>query len=138
MVIVDSSVWVEALRREGRLDIKLAVEGLLEADEARICAPIRLKVLGGARKEEREAICRHFSVIPDRPCTEDDWTRAIRLTWKCRDAGLVLSPDHALIAAIALHDGVRIFAIDEAFAAISSQTGLPLYMPGRAGLYQPA
>jgi predicted nucleic acid-binding protein len=138
MVLVDSSVWIEALHREGRLDIKLAVEGLLEADEARICAPIRLKVLGGARQEDREEICRHLSVIPDRPCSEDDWARATRLTWKCRDAGLALSPDHALIAAIALHDGVRIFATDEMFHAISSRTGLPLYVPGRAGLYQPA
>lgn len=138
MVLVDSSVWIEGLRREGRLDIKLALEGLLEADEALLCAPVRLKVLGGARSEDREEINRHFSFLPDRPCGEDDWTRATRLTWRCRDAGLALSLDHALVAAIALHDGIRIFSTDEMFHAISARTGLPLYVPGRAGIYQPA
>lgn len=137
MVLVDSSVWIEALHREGRLDIKLAVEGLLEADEALICSPVRLKVLGGAGKEDREDISRHLAFIPDRPCGEDDWNRAIRLTWNCLDAGLALHVDHALVASIALHDGIRIYAADEVFDGISSRTGLPLYMPGRGGLFRP-
>mgnify|MGYP001550518080 FL=1 len=34
MVLVDSSVWIEALRRDGRLDVKLALENLLEEYEA--------------------------------------------------------------------------------------------------------
>ena len=138
MVLVDSSVWIEALHREGRLDIKLAVEGLLEADEALICAPVRLKVLGGARKEDREIISRHLSFLPDRPRGDDDWNRATRLTWNCLDAGLALPVNQALVASIALHDGIRIFATDEVFDGISSRTGLPLYMPGRGGLFRPA
>jgi len=138
MVLVDSSVWIEALRREGRLDIKLAVEGLLEADEALICAPIRFKVLAGARPEDREQIARHLSMVPDRPCGDDDWSRSTRLAWKCRDAGVSIPLEHALIASIALHDGIRIFANDEAFNGICSLTGLPRYVPGRGGLFQPA
>lgn len=138
MVLVDSSVWIEALHREGRLDIKLAIEGLLEADEALLCAPVRLKVLGGARKEDREEIGRHFSFLPDRPCGEDDWNRAVRLTWNCLDAGLTVPVDQALVASIALHDGIRIFATDAVFEEISSRTGLPLYMPRHGGLFQPA
>ena len=31
MVLVDSSVWIESLRRTGRLEVKVALEGLLEA-----------------------------------------------------------------------------------------------------------
>lgn len=138
MVLVDSSVWMEALRREGRLDIKLAVEGLLEADEAKICAPIRLKVLGGARPEDREQISHCLSFLPDRPCDEEDWNRATRLIWKCLDAGLAVPPDHALVASMALQDGVRLFATDEVYSGIGSRTGLALYKPGRGGLFQPA
>lgn len=138
MILVDSSVWIEALRRDGRLDIKLAVEGLLEADEALICAPIRLKVLAGAQPEDREQIARHLSLVPDRPCVDEDWNRSTRLAWKCRDAGVAIPPEHAFVASIALHDGIRIFATDEVFDAICSLTGLPLYVPGRGGLFQPA
>ena len=49
MILVDSSVWIESLRREGRLDVKLALEGLLEEYEAAWCGPVKLEVLGGAR-----------------------------------------------------------------------------------------
>jgi hypothetical protein len=31
MVLVDSSAWIEGLRRKGSLEVKLALEGLLEA-----------------------------------------------------------------------------------------------------------
>ncbi len=60
----------------GDLRVKLAVEGLLDAYEAQWCTPVRLEVLGGARKEERSRLGRHFSVIPYRPVREDDWERA--------------------------------------------------------------
>ena len=35
MVLVDSSAWIESLRRHGDLRVKLAIEALLEAYEAR-------------------------------------------------------------------------------------------------------
>jgi len=138
MVLVDSSVWIEALRRSGRLDVKLAVEGLLEAYEAQWCTPVRLEVLGGARPEERRRLGRHFSVIPYRSCTEADWDRAIALGWKLRDHGLTVPWLDVLVAALALQDGVRLYAIDAHFEKISDIAGITLYQPGNGGLFQPA
>jgi len=137
MVLVDSSVWIEALRRNGRLDIKLAVEGLLEAYEAQWCAPVRLEVLGGARPDERRRLGHHFSVIPYRPCNEQDWDRAISLAWKLRDKGLTVPWLDVVIASFALHDGIRLFAVDEHFKKISALTGLALYEPGYGGMFRP-
>jgi predicted nucleic acid-binding protein len=45
---VDSSVWIDALRREGGLQVKLALENLLEEYEAAFCGPTKLEVLRGA------------------------------------------------------------------------------------------
>ncbi len=137
MVLVDSSVWIEALRRSGRLDIKLAVEGLLEVYEAQWCSPVRLEVLGGSRAEERHRLGRHFSVIPYRSCLEQDWDRAISLAWKLRDNGLTVPWLDVQIAALALHDGIRLFTIDEHFKKISVLTGLLLYQPGHGGIFRP-
>lgn len=137
MVLVDSSVWIEALRRNGRLDIKLAVEGLLEAYEAQWCTPVRLKVLGGARHEERHRLGLHFSVIPYRSCSEQDWDRAVALAWKLRDAGLTVPWMDVVIASLALADNIRLFAIDEHYKAIRSLTGLLLYEPGYGGMFRP-
>ena len=138
MVLLDSSVWIEALRRNGRLDIKLAVEGLLEVYEAQWCTPVRLEVLGGARPEERRRLGQHFSVIPYRSCNEKDWDRAISLAWKLRDKGLTVPWLDVVIASLALHDGIRLFAVDEHFKKISALTGLLLYEPGYGGTFQPA
>lgn len=133
MVLVDSSAWIESLRRQGDLRVKLAVEGLLEAYEAQWCSPVRLEVLGGARKEERARLGEHFSVIPYRPCREDDWDRAIALAWRLRGKGLSVPWLDVLIAAIAIHDGTRLYAIDAHFTEIANHAGLLLYRPGYGG-----
>ncbi len=136
MVLVDSSVWIEGLRRQGRLEVKLALEGLLDAYEAQWCSPVRLEVLGGARREERRALGAYFSVIPYRQTTPADWERAVALAWKVRDQGLTVPWLDILIAAIALHDGSRVYAIDLHFQKLASLTGLLLYEPGYGGTYQ--
>lgn len=138
MVLIDSSAWIEALRRKGKLEVKLAVQGLLDVYEAQWCAPVRLEVMGGARKEERKRLLHHFSVIPYRHCNNDDWGRAIELAWKIRDTGLTVPWLDVLIASIALHDGNRVYAIDSHYQKIAAITGLQLYEPGYGGKYQPA
>jgi predicted nucleic acid-binding protein len=136
MVLVDSSAWIEALRRNGDLRVKLAVEGLLDAYEAQWCTPIRLEVLGGARKEERTRLGHWFSVIPYRPVREDDWERAIALAWRLRDGGLTVPWLDVVIASVGLQDNVRVYAVDAHFKEISKLTGLRLYEPGYGGKYQ--
>jgi predicted nucleic acid-binding protein len=136
MVLVDSSAWIEALRRNGRIEVKLAIEGLLEAYEAQWCTPVRLEVLGGARAAERRPLSGYFSVVPYRSCTDQDWERAISLAWRLRDKGLTLPWLDVLIAAIALHDGNRVYAVDSHFESISQITGLSLYHPGYGGMFR--
>jgi predicted nucleic acid-binding protein len=137
MILVDSSVWIEGLRREGRLDVKLALECLLDAYQAQWSSPVRLEVLGGARGGERGRLGRHFSVVPYRSCTETDWDNAVALAWKLRDRGLTVPWLDVLIAALALHDNVRLYALDSHFKRISEFTGLRLYTPGYSGRFVP-
>jgi len=137
VVLVDSSVWIEALRRKGRLEVKLAVESLLEVYEAQWCSPVRLEVLGGARAEERSRLGRHFSTIPYRACTEADWDRAVALAWRIRDRGLTVPWLDIVVAALALHDEVRLYTLDAHFRGIALCTGLRLYEPGYSGMFAP-
>lgn len=138
MVIVDSSVWIEGLRRKGDLKVKVGLEGLLDAYEAQLCAPVRLEVLGGARASERKAIGQYFSVIPYRRCDPEDWERAIALAWKIRGEGLTVPWLDVLIASIAAYDAVRVYSIDKHFIAMSKIVAdLRLYEPGYGGRYMP-
>jgi predicted nucleic acid-binding protein len=135
MVLVDSSAWIESLRRHGDMRVKLAVEGLLEAYEAQWCSPVRLEVLGGARLEERALLAKRFSVIPYRTCREDDWERAVVLAWKLRTKGLTVPWLDVLIASIAIHDGTRLYAVDAHFQEIAKHAALLLYRPGYGGSF---
>lgn len=135
MVLVDSSAWIESLRRNGDVSVKLALEGLLEAYEAQWCSPIRLEVLGGARLHERARLGKHFSVIPYRPCREDDWDCAVALAWRIRSNGLTVPWLDTLIAAITIHNGVRVYAIAAHFKEIAQHSGLLLYRPGYDGSF---
>jgi len=135
MVMVDSSAWIESLRRYGDMRVKLAVEGLLEAYEAQWCSPIRLEVLGGARMEERALLGKRFSVIPYRICREDDWDRSVALAWRLRSRGLTVPWLDVVVAAIAIHDRVRLYAIDAHFQEISKHSELLLYRPGYGGSF---
>jgi len=135
MVLVDSSAWIEGFRRSGKIEVKLALEGLLDAYEAQWCAPVRLEVLGGARKDERARMGNYFSIVPYRPTREDDWERAVSLAWKLRGQGLNIPWPDVLIAAIAIHDGVRLYAIDSHFHEVARLAPLMIYRPGYGGMF---
>ncbi len=138
MVLVDSSIWIEALRRDGRLDVKLALENLLEEYEAAWCGPVKLEVLGGARAQDRAKLEAQFDCIPYFPMKDESWDSAKNLAWRLRDKGCTAPWNDILIAALSLKADCRIYAMDKHFELIShSAVGVRLYQPGYAGKYNP-
>lgn len=135
MVLVDSSAWIEAFRPKGRIEVKYAVKGLLEEQKALWCSSVRLEVLGGARKTEKQKLAGHFQSLPYRKCTEEDWDRSVALAWKLREEGINLPWMDILIAAIAVHDRIRLFTLDKHFREIAKFVPLFLYSPGYGGSY---
>lgn len=138
MVLVDSSVWIESLRRDGDLAVKCAVESLLNEYEATLCSPVRLEVLGGARENEREDLNRHFSVLPYLSARETDFSRACELAWDLARAGVRAPWFDLLIAAIGLRVECRVYSLDNHFKLMSKHhTGIRLYEPGYGGMFAP-
>ena len=138
MVLVDSSVWIEALRRDGRLDVKLALENLLEEYEAAWCGPVKLEVLGGARAKDRAPLEAQFSCIPYFPMTDAAWDSAKKLAWRLRDRGCAVPWNDILIAALSVKAECRIYAVDKHFQMMyESGAGIVLYESGYGGAYNP-
>lgn len=137
MVLVDSCVWINALSRKGSLEVKLAVQGLLDEYEAMWCSPVRLEVLGGCRKQERKRISQYFSVIPYRACREEDFEYGVSLAWRIRDQGITIPWFDLLIATIAIRDELRLYTVDKHFYAIQRFCPLYLYTPGYGGKFEP-
>jgi hypothetical protein len=138
MVLVDSSVWIEALRRDGNVQVKLALEALLEEYEATWCGPVKLEVLGGARPQERKALEEHFSCIPYFPMTDAAWDSAKELAWRLRDKGCNTPWNDVLIATLSRKAECRVYAVDKHFDLMQrSGAGIVLYEPGYNGKYNP-
>ncbi|AHF91119.1 putative nucleic acid-binding protein [Opitutaceae bacterium TAV1] len=137
MVLVDSSIWIEAARRQGDLMAKLALRALLDEYEAAWCSPVKLEVLGGARREERRALESFFSCIPYVACNESDWEAAKALGWRARDAGHTLPWNDYLISATAAARGWRLYGRDAHFATLSGLGGAFVYQPGYGGTFAP-
>jgi len=137
MVLVDSSVWIEALRRRGNILVKLALENLLENYDAQLCDPVRLEVMGGCRAEERGPMGHYFSVIPFRQLTALDWENALKFTWILREKGITLPWMDVLILSVAIADGHRLYSLDKHFEEAGKHLPLRLYQPGYNGTYQP-
>lgn len=136
MVIVDSSIWIEASRRTGSLEVKVAIEGLLAENEAGLCSPVMLEVLGGARKEERKMLNADFSCLPYVRVKEEDYVAAVRNNWKLRDAGITAPANDVLIATIALRMECRVYALDKHFDAMAPVLGITLYEAGYGGSFR--
>jgi predicted nucleic acid-binding protein len=137
MVLVDSSVWIEAARRQGDLACKVALESLLEEYEAVWCSPVRLEVMGGARKEERRRLEAGFAVIPYVQVTEATWDLALENAWRLRDAGVQAPWNDILIASVSMQQGCRVYARDKYFELMTQAIGLRLYEPGYGGSFAP-
>lgn len=137
MVIVDTSVWIEASRRDGDLAYKVGLENLLDAYEACLCSPVKLEFMGGARKEDRKKFAIWFECIPYREATETYWQQAIRNAWKLRDKGHTVPWSDVLIATMAMDMNLRAYAKDKHFKTMATVLGLRLYAPGYGGRYQP-
>jgi hypothetical protein len=60
MVLVDSSVWIEAARRQGRIEVKRVCEDCCVSSRATWCGPVKLEVL--ERRAPREAAALEFSL----------------------------------------------------------------------------
>ncbi len=137
MVLVDSSIWIEAARRHGDLGCKVGLESLLDEYEAAVCSPVRLEVLGGARKEERRALAAGFALLPYIAVTESTWELALQNTWKLRDAGVQVPWNDVLVASLALEKACRVYARDSHFELMEKTIGLRLYQPGYGGKFAP-
>ena len=137
MVLVDSSVWIEAARRSGDLSCKVGLESLLEEFEVALTGPVRLEFLGGARRHDRTRLLEYLSGLTYEPLEEVDWEMAVRHSWVLRDAGLSIPWNDVLIATLALRLGLRVYARDAHFDQMEQLLGIRLYRPGPGGTYSP-
>ena len=133
MVLVDSSIWIECARRDGREDYKVGLQGLVAVDEALICGPILMEVLAGARVEDRPRLAEGLAFIPQREIDDGAWDFALHCAWRLRDHGRFIPWSDILIGSLSLQWGCRVYAADHHFDVMREVIGVRLYQPGENG-----
>jgi len=119
MFLVDTSAWIEILRRPARLRL----EAVAEIDDVATCLPVVQEVLQGFRDETafrtaREAMMS-FPMV-ESPLRQEVYETAIDLYRTARRAGFtVRSGVDCVIAACALRNGLTVAHHDRDFASLA-------------------
>ncbi|PYQ14970.1 MAG: VapC toxin family PIN domain ribonuclease [Acidobacteria bacterium] len=124
MLLVDTSVWVEAFRKAGRWRLETA----FELDEAVTCLPVVQEVLQGFADERAFRIAREAMLalpIVESPLSVGLVEEAVALYRSARRVGLtVRSGVDCLIAACALRHGLTVLHHDRDFDGLARVSSL--------------
>lgn len=116
MTLVDTSSWVEQLRRTGRMEVRARVETLLRDGEAAWCAAVELELWSGVGSvQERKVLRRYAEVLPRLEMTTEVWRRSVRLADAARGAGLTVPATDLLVFACSREHRVPLEHADRHF-----------------------
>ncbi len=127
MVIVDTSIWVEAFRSKDSSE-RREVDRLLATGQVALVGPVLAEVLQGARDQsEFESLQDVFSALPYVEDGREVWARVGHLSYELRRHGSALGLIDLLVGALALQSGHSVYTSDTHFQRIP---GLRLHEPG--------
>lgn len=134
-VLVDTSVWSLALRREGKNKAareEAAIRELLELiREMRVVlvGPVRQELLSGiSDKRKYEELRSKLEAFEDLPLETEHYELAAALADECRKHGIQGSHIDFLIYAAGRHNDLAIFTLDKDFERYQPHTGIRLHV----------
>ena len=132
-VIVDTSVWSLALRRDAPRgtpeELELAV--LIRKGGVMLLGPVRQELLSGIRSEQQFRLVRdRLSAFPDLRLHPADFESAASCFNRCRARGIQGSNTDFLLCAVSLDRGLPIFTTDRDFEGFARVLALKLHRAG--------
>lgn len=127
MIVVDTSVWVAALRVDGP-EAK-ALRLLLDADEVLLPVPVKVELLSGTSKRDRGKLRSALSALPLSYPTDETWRLMDQWTDRASGAGAAFGVGDLLIAALAREAGALVWSLDAAFQRLERLRLIELYEP---------
>lgn len=116
MIVVDTSVWVSALRTDGA-DARV-LRALLDEDEVLLPIPVKIELLSGTSNRHRPALRSGLSALPLAYPTDETWRLMEEWTDRAVRSGAAFGVGDLLIAAIAHEAGALVWSHDRAFARL--------------------
>ena len=123
MKLVDTSAWIEFLRRKGDPKIKHAVARLLAADHAAYTCPVRFELLSGVKPGEEADLQQVLVLAQNFPFEAGDWTAAAQLERQLRGKGLTIPRNDLFVAVVAKRTGLTVVCRDAHFDVLRKIAG---------------
>ncbi len=119
-VLVDTSAWIDALRRDGDREVRAAVQSVMAEGTAVLCDMIRVELWNGARGKAEQEMLRGLERELECVATSREvWEAAVELARACRRKGVTPPATDLLIAACADHHGLGLLHHDRHFDEIA-------------------
>jgi len=131
-VIVDTSVWSLALRRDANESLAPDQElrHLIHDHRVQMIGPIRQEILSGIRSESQFGkLQKHLESFPDLPIHTEDYVAAAQFFNRCRSEGVQGSNTDFLICALAVRNKFSIYTTDKDFELFSKHLAIVLHKP---------
>lgn len=126
MIVVDTSVWVEAFRNPAA-PAAVVLRSLIDADQAWVALPVRLELSAGLRRDLRPVVRRALSALPVVVPTEQTWQTVERWVDIAADAGQRFAIIDLLIAALADELAGLVWSLDRDFERMAELGFARLY-----------
>jgi predicted nucleic acid-binding protein len=128
MIVVDTSVWVAALRKRNGPESRV-LEDLLEADEVALPVPVRIEILAGASNADRPRLRRALSSLPLVYPSDGTWQTIDEWIERAAAAGHRFGLGDLLIGALASEVGALVWSLDADFLRMDRAGLLEVYEP---------
>ncbi len=113
-VLVDTSVWVDYLRR-GLSPASEELDLLLEEGRAVLCGMVALELLQGVHPYEKTSLEELLSALPYAETFREDFQDAGELLRGLRAKGVQIPATDGLIAAVCIREGLSLLTLDGHF-----------------------
>jgi predicted nucleic acid-binding protein len=128
VIIVDTSVWVAALRSSQSREAEVLTT-LLDADEVGLPVPVRVELFSGATRTDRARLRRGLSALPVLYPGEESWAMLDQWVDRAGQAGQRFGFGDLLIGVLAVETGSLIWSLDADFARMRRLRLVELYEP---------
>ena len=135
-VLIDTSVWSQALRRQSSESLSTAQERVVNVlkeliHDSRIAmlGPVRQELLSGVKTQKQfEALQQILSVFSDETLLKGDYEQAAKNFNQCRQGGVKGSNTDFLMCAVSMSRGWPIYSLDKDFLQYQKHLALKLYL----------
>jgi predicted nucleic acid-binding protein len=125
MTLVDTSSWIQYLRRDGEPEMKEKVRSLLLDGVAVLCPVVLTELwMGAGSKKDQDDLTDLSAVLRCLPMTDEVWECSFRLARLCRAKGTPLPSSDLMIATCAFIHELRTLAIDKHFETLEGYRDL--------------